>query len=128
MVRLGCARGPADTRESGELTGRRLPDDLAGTAGGARFGSLFVPVYRTDREFAAEVSNRTVHAIMHLTWIDTGHGRYQGQMAVYVKPRGRLGRQYMAFIAPFRHWVVYPALLRQIERGWLAVAPDTGAS
>jgi len=24
----------------------------------------------------------------------------------------------MAFIAPFRHWVVYPALLRQIERAW----------
>jgi hypothetical protein len=37
-------------------------------------------------------------------------------MAVYVKPRGRFGRPYMAFIAPFRHWVVYPALLRQIER------------
>ena len=35
-----------------------------------------------------------------------------------VKPRGRLGKQYMAFIAPFRHWVVYPALLRQIERAW----------
>jgi hypothetical protein len=41
-------------------------------------------------------------------------------MAVYVKPRGRLGKQYMAFIAPFRHWVVYPALLRQIERAWQA--------
>jgi hypothetical protein len=26
----------------------------------------------------------------------------------------------MAFIAPFRHWVVYPALLRQIERAWQA--------
>lgn len=42
------------------------------------------------------------------------------RLAVYVKPRGRLGRQYMAFIAPFRHWVVYPALLRQIERAWQA--------
>jgi hypothetical protein len=41
-------------------------------------------------------------------------------MAIYVKPRGRLGKQYMAFIAPFRHWVVYPALLRQIERAWQA--------
>ncbi|MGH3418472.1 MAG: hypothetical protein ACRDOD_02575 [Streptosporangiaceae bacterium] len=27
----------------------------------------------------------------------------------------------MAFIAPFRHWVVYPALLRQIERAWHGV-------
>ena len=28
---------------------------------------------------------------MHLGWVDQGEGRYQGQMAVYVKPRGRLG-------------------------------------
>ena len=65
-------------------------------------------------------ADQTVHAVMHLAWVDRGHGRYQGQMAVYVKPRGRLGKQYMAFIAPFRHWVVYPALLRQIERAWQA--------
>jgi hypothetical protein len=44
-------------------------------------------------------------------------------MAVYVKPRGRFGRPYMAFIAPFRHWVVYPALLRQIERAWTTAHP-----
>jgi len=24
----------------------------------------------------------------------------------------------MTLIAPFRHWVVYPALMRQIERAW----------
>jgi hypothetical protein len=45
-------------------------------------------------------------------------GRYQGQMAVYVKPRGRLGNEYMTLIAPFRHWIVYPSLMRQIERAW----------
>ena len=96
----------------------RLPPDLCGTTDGVRFGSTFTPVYRTDTEFAAEISNQTVHAVMHLAWVDRGHGRYQGQMAVYVKPRGRLGRPYLAFIAPFRHRVVYPALLRQIERAW----------
>jgi hypothetical protein len=37
---------------------------------------------------------------MHLARVDRGHDRYQGQMAVYVKPRGRLGKQHMAFIAP----------------------------
>ena len=96
----------------------RLPDDLRGTAAGLRLGSRFAPLYRTDTEFAAEISNQTVHGVMHLAWVDRGEGRYQGQMAVYVKPRGRLGKQYMSFIAPFRHWVVYPALLRQIERAW----------
>ena len=96
----------------------RLPPGLRGTVNGMSSGSLFAPVYRTATEFAAEISNQTVHAVMHLSWVDRGEGRYQGQMAVYVKPRGRLGRPYMMFIAPFRHWVVYPALLRQIERAW----------
>lgn len=85
----------------------RLPDDLRGTASDRDLDwKPFVPVYRTDREFAAELSNQTVHAIMHLAWVDQGEGRYQGQMAVYVKPRGRLGKAYMAFIKPFRYAVV----------------------
>jgi hypothetical protein len=97
----------------------RLPDDLRGTAADVDFGSLpFVPLYRTDDEFAAELSNRTVHAVMHLAWADQGEGRYQGQMAVYVKPRGTFGKGYMALIKPFRHLIVYPALTRQTERAW----------
>ena len=36
--------------------------------------------------------------------------------AVLVKPNGLLGAAYMAAIRPFRHLIVYPALLRQIER------------
>ena len=57
---------------------------------------------------------------MHLAWVEQGDGRYQGQMAVYVKPRGLLGQAYMALIKPFRYLVVYPALMRQIEREWSA--------
>jgi hypothetical protein len=99
----------------------RLPEDLLGTATDLHFGSLpFAPLYRTDVEFAAELSNQTVHAVMHLAWVDRGAGHYQGQMAVYVKPRGRLGKGYMALIKPFRYWIVYPALMRQIERAWNA--------
>jgi hypothetical protein len=97
----------------------RLPDDLRNTAADLDFGSLpFVPLYRTEVEFAAEVSNQTVHGVMHLAWVDQGEDDYQGQMAVYVKPRGRFGRGYMALIKPFRYWVVYPALMEQIERTW----------
>ena len=39
-------------------------------------------------------------------------------MAVYVKPNGRFGRAYMAAIMPFRHVVVYPPMLRDLERRW----------
>jgi Protein of unknown function (DUF2867) len=102
----------------------RLPDDLRGTAANLDPGSRpFVPLYRTEDEYAAELSNRTVHAVMHLAWVDRGEGRYQGQMAVLVKPRGPFGKAYMALIKPFRHWIVYPALLRQVEREWNARVP-----
>src|SRR5262245_16953091 len=107
------------TRET-SLAGR-LPDDLRGTAADLHFGSLpFEPLYRTDDEFAAEISNRTVHGVMHLAWVEQGTGRYQAQMAVYVKPRGLFGKAYMELIKPFRHLIVYPALTRQTERTWKA--------
>lgn len=97
----------------------RLPDDLRGTVDGFTFTSLpFDAVYRTDDEFAAEIANKTVHGIMHLAWVPEGDGHYRGQMAVYVKPRGRFGTAYMAFIKPFRYLIVYPALMRQLEREW----------
>jgi Protein of unknown function (DUF2867) len=106
----------------------RLPDDLRDTAN-LDFGSTpFVPLYRTEDEYAAELSNRTVHAVLHLAWVDQGEGNYQGQMAVYVKPRGLFGKGYMAFIKPFRYAVVYPALMRHIERAWTRRVRTQGLS
>ena len=102
----------------------RLPDDLRNSPWDHDFGSLpFQPLFRTDTEAAAEISNKTVHGVMHLGWVGSavehgGDGRFQGQMAVYVKPRGRFGTAYMAFIKPFRYAIVYPALIRQVERRW----------
>jgi hypothetical protein len=124
---LGRVSAPADGVEaelqipgtSEASVAERLPDDLRGTVSDIDFGSLpFVPLYRTDTEFAAEVSNRTVHGVMHLAWVDQGDGRYQAQMAVYVIPHGVFGKAYMALIKPFRYWIVYPALMRQVERQW----------
>ena len=63
---------------------------------------------------------------MHLAWVDRGEGRYRGQMAVFVKPRGPFGKGYMAFIKPFRCVVVYPPLMRHIERAWNA--PDAAVA
>jgi hypothetical protein len=115
---VGAGELPIPGRSETSLA-RRLPDDLRGTATDLDFGSLpFVPLYRTDVEFAAEMSNKTVHGVMHLAWVDQGGGRYQAQMAVYVKPRGLGGKAYMALIKPFRYWIVYPALMRQTERMW----------
>ncbi len=98
----------------------RLPEELRGSARDVHFDRLpFVPLYRAEREFAAEVSNQTVHGVMHLAWVRREtDGDYEAQMAVYVKPRGRFGRAYMAFIKPFRYAIVYPALERQLGRAW----------
>jgi Protein of unknown function (DUF2867) len=106
----------------------RLPDDLRAAAA-PRFDSLpFSPLYLVDDEFAAEIANRTMHGVMHLGWVPDGSGGYRGQMAVLVKPNGLLGSAYMAAIRPFRHLVVYPAMIRQIARQWAADArAPTGA-
>ena len=39
-------------------------------------------------------------------------------MAVLVRPNGALGRAYLAAIAPFRHLIVYPLMMRDIGRAW----------
>jgi hypothetical protein len=104
----------------------RLPDNLRGTAAGLDFASLpFSPLYRIDREAAAEVSNKTVHGVAHFAWVDQGDGSYRAQMAVYVKPRGLFGRAYMAAIKPFRYLIVYPALLREFGRAWSQRRPKS---
>ncbi len=42
-------------------------------------------------------------------------------MAVIVKPNGLLGTGYLAAIRPFRHLIVYPQMMRDIEREWRAL-------
>ena len=103
----------------------RLPADLRDAPSGPGFYPLpFTSLYLLDDEFAAEVANRTMHGVMHLGWVPDGNGGYRGQMAVLVKPNGPLGNAYMAAIRPFRHLIVYPALMRQIEAAWRAGADD----
>jgi hypothetical protein len=61
-----------------------------------------------------------MHGVLHLGWVPDGAGGYRGQMAVLVKRNGLFGAAYMAAIAPFRHLIVYPRALREIEREWRA--------
>jgi hypothetical protein len=108
----------------------RLPEDLRDAPAGPAFTSLpFTPLYLTDDEFAAEVANKTIHGIMHISWVpdDRGDG-YHGQMAVYVKPNGLFGNLYMAAINPFRHLVVYPPMMRLMEQRWREEVVDARAS
>jgi hypothetical protein len=96
----------------------RLPADLRETPGPDLRALPFTPLYLREDEFAAETANRTVHGVMHIGWVRDRRGGFRGQMAVLVKPNGLLGTAYMAAIRPFRHVIVYPALIGQLERTW----------
>jgi len=96
-----------------------MPADLLDAPTGPALEKLpFTPLYLLEDEWAAEIANRTMHGVMHLGWVPDGAGGHRGQMAVLVKPNGVLGEAYMAAIRPFRHLVVYPAMMQQIERRW----------
>jgi hypothetical protein len=97
----------------------RLPADLGhGSTEPASKAYPFVPLYVTDDEFAMEIANQTVHGVLHVGWVPDNGGGYRGQMAVLVRPNGAFGAAYMAAIAPFRHLIVYPLMLRDIGRAW----------
>jgi hypothetical protein len=99
----------------------RLPADLRDAPSGPDFDALpFTSLYLLDDEWAAEIANRTMHGVMHIGSVPDGAGRYRAQMAVLVKPNGAFGNTYMAAIRPFRHLLVYPPMMRELERGWLA--------
>jgi Protein of unknown function (DUF2867) len=103
----------------------RLPADLRDAPSGPELGALpFTSLYLLDDEWAAETANRTMHGVMHIGWVQDETGCYRGQMAVLVKPDGLLGTGYMAAITPFRHLLVYPAMMRGLERRWRARAGD----
>jgi len=106
----------------------RLPVDLRDAPSGPDSDALpFTPLYATDDEWAAEIVNRTVHGVVHIGWVSDQGGGFRGQMAVLVKRNGLLGTGYMAAIAPFRHLLVYPLMMRDIERDWRARTDPTPA-
>ena len=95
----------------------RLPADLRDAPSGPEFEALpFASLYLLEDEWAAETANRTVHGVLHLGRVPLPTGGFRTQMAVLVKPNGLLGAAYMAAIRPFRRLIVYPGMMRRIER------------
>jgi Protein of unknown function (DUF2867) len=82
---------------------------------------LFRVVYRFENEALLEMHNRTVHAalLMSLGETEAGHRLY---LAVYVCKGGWITPVYMALIDPFRRWIIYPALLKNIRAIWAEFA------
>ena len=84
---------------------------------GTRDGRFRV-LYVLPHEAVSEIVNATVHGFLVLTLTHRQQG-YVVHAAVYVKTVGRFTSLYMALIDPFRRFVVYPALCREIQQAWL---------
>ena len=80
-------------------------------------GLPFAPVYRREDEVVGELANATVHGLFHLGWVPVDDG-HELHLASLVKPNGLGGRTYMALITPFRVLVVWPSIVRAVQRAW----------
>ena len=87
---------------------------------GTRAGNFRV-VYRFENEQLLEVHNRTVHAAALSALAKTTDG-YRYYFAVYVVNVGWITPLYMALIDPFRRWIIYPALLKNISAACTALS------
>jgi Protein of unknown function (DUF2867) len=114
---FGWDREPSETPR-GMFAERLTTEDRARCTvpAGTREG-MFRVVYSFENELLLELINRTVHAAALSGLAETPKG-YRFYFAVYVRERGWFTRVYMAAIDPFRRWVIYPAMLRQIQRDW----------
>ena len=74
-------------------------------------------LYRFEDEQLSELRNATVHAFASLSIRQTPGG-YLAYLGVFVQPVQRLTRLYMAAITPFRRLVVYPGIIRTMQRAW----------
>jgi hypothetical protein len=97
----------------------RLPPDLRDGPRGPDFRSVpFRSVFITNNEWLCEMANWTVHALLHVGWVQDDTGGYYGQMTALVRPNGLFGKAYMAGVLPLRRAFIYPLLLRSLGRAW----------
>jgi len=108
----GIERSIAERLDDADRARNRVPADAASPLRVAQVRA----VYLFDDEALYEVSNDTVHALLHLGCAPGA----SPELAVYIKSRGLFTRLYMLAITPARYLVVYPALMREVERCWRA--------
>jgi hypothetical protein len=77
----------------------------------------FSILYRFEDEQLSELRNATVHGFLSLSLQPTAGG-YVAYLGIFVKPVSRFTGLYMAAIKPFRRLIVYPTLIRTVQRAW----------
>jgi len=116
---------PIPGRAESRVRARLVDADRARDQGllPAKVGGNFEVVYTFADEALLEIANRTIHALLHLSWVEAAHGRRAVALAIYVKSRGWQSRAYLALIRPFRFAVVYPAWIAHLTRTWQVLRP-----
>jgi hypothetical protein len=79
---------------------------------------MFSLLYRFDDEQLGELRNATVRAFLSLSIRPAPDG-YLAFLGVFVQPVHGFTKLYMKAIAPFRRLIVYPAIVRNVERAWV---------
>lgn len=108
--------------EEKSIKQRLTTHDLSQDKGGKpirkkNVGAEFLPVYLFENESLHELSNDTVHGLVHIGWIKVDNF-YTATLAVYSKPRGKMGKVYLKLIEPFRYHIIYPAIMKSIKEEW----------
>ncbi len=85
-------------------------------------------VYLEENEALIELTNSTIHALIHLGRVKHDDKFWNPRIAIYIKSRGFMSDAYMAMIAPFRHSIVYPAFLGHIATQWRRDCQARGAN
>jgi hypothetical protein len=119
--RLGWDREPQRASERSflhKLSGRDREVSLVepGTPDGP-----FRALYVTPREAISEIQNQTVHAFSVFALAERPGG-YRFYWSIYVRPTSRWTLWYMRLINPFRRFIIYPAVLRQLRKSWDAAS------
>jgi hypothetical protein len=84
-------------------------------------------LYQFENEMLGEIVNRTVHCFWLMATERIANG-YALWFAVYVKKLNRFTPIYMALISPLVKWIIYPAMLKGVERRWEQAFPNAGGS
>ncbi|HEY9245461.1 MAG TPA: DUF2867 domain-containing protein [Candidatus Methanoperedens sp.] len=120
--------GSLETTVKSRLSSHDLERSKAGKPiKGGNTDLEFHPVYLFEDESLHELSNDTVHSLIHVGWIKK-NDYYTATLAIYVIPRGIYGKAYLKLIEPFRRYIVYPGMMKIIKEQWEEYILSKGAS
>jgi Protein of unknown function (DUF2867) len=114
---LGLESEPGGYRQSYFANRLTAEDRTASLVAAGTADGFFRVVYYFENEILLEALNVTVHGAVMSALQQTAIG-YRFYLAIYVRKVSWITPVYLALIDPFRRWIVYPAIFKEIQRSW----------